>query len=150
MKTTIAMLLFVLITAYSEQCFSEDGPRNGNYWREMDYAGRLNYIVGFFDGMELGKMFSLWELMDEDENIGCNCELEVIESYGKYSDLFMSNITNYQVVDGLNEFYADYKNRSIKIDSGFWVVLNIIAGVPDYKVQELIENLRRSAKLHQK
>ena len=54
-------------------------------------------------------------------------------SYNEYAERYLSNRTSGQIVDGLNSFYEDYRNRTIAIDDAVWVVLRNIA---DHESQE--------------
>jgi len=47
------------------------------------------------------------------------------------------------VVDGLDNFYGDYRNRKILVQDAVWLVLNNVAGTPN--VEQMIQNWRRSA-----
>jgi len=58
---------------------------------------------------------------------------------------YLKNPTTDQVVDGLTEFYEDFRNRSIRVNEAIWVVLRQIAGDPSDQIKQLIANLRKSA-----
>lgn len=144
MKRRIKAILVIIFITYSSLSYSNDEPRNGNYWREMDYSSRLDYVVGFFDGIHLGYEFSYWGLNSEN---GPDCNVEVYNSFSRYCGFFLKNVTNDQIVDGLNEFYQDYRNRSIRVPDAIWIVLNMIAGVDNSALEEMIKNFRRNAKM---
>jgi hypothetical protein len=116
--------------------------RDGNWWIKQSQAGKVNYMVGFFDGMQLGNEFSYWGF---DKNTQEACTVHTIDSYSEYGEKYFSHVTNYQLVDGLDTFFADFRNRSITVSSAVWLVVNEIAGTPRETLDKMIEGWRRNA-----
>jgi hypothetical protein len=117
--------------------------RDGNWWISQEQLAKYSYMVGFFDGMELGENFSIWGMMKTptaDPAVG-----KAVSSYDQFSNKYLTNVTNGQVVQGLDEFYSDYRNRRIKVASGVWIVLNEISGKSKDEMQKLIETYRKNA-----
>ena len=54
-------------------------------------------------------------------------------------------MTNVQIVDGLDTFYKDHQNRSIRLKAAVWLVVNTIAGTPQDELDKMIEYLRKKA-----
>jgi hypothetical protein len=109
---------------------------------------KLDYVTGVFDGMELGRNFTSWGIYNLKEK-GSPCLSQAISSYSDYSEKFFASVTSSQIADGLDVFYKDYRNRSIKVHDAIWVVVNSIAGTPQDKIDKLTENLRKNAASHQ-
>ena len=122
---------------------AEDGRRDGNWWHDQDRLTRAAYIIGFFDGMDLGHNFSYWKLLKEKEKDSCIGE--IAESYREHSAKYFNNITNVQLMDGLDSFYADFRNRRIRVANAVWLVVNSIAGTPQEKLDSMVESWRRNA-----
>jgi hypothetical protein len=99
---------------------------------------KANYMIGFYDGIKLGGEFSYWNFTKYDAEFK-----KISDAYQEYEDKYISNITASQVVDGLNAFYKDSRNRRILVNDGVWLVLGQIAGDPD--MERTIENWRRTA-----
>jgi hypothetical protein len=135
------LLLICLLTIVPALSVAEENRRDGNWWREQDRFTRSVYIIGFFDGMDLGHNFSYWDFVKDKEMNACMGK--VAESYADYSSKYFKNVTNVQLVDGLNSFYTDFRNRSIRIADAVWLVVNGIAGTPQEKLDSMIENWRR-------
>ena len=55
---------------------------------------------------------------------------------------------NDQLVDGLDSFYKDYRNRTIKVHDAVWLVVNEIAGTPQQTMGKLIESYRQNASIN--
>lgn len=137
------LLLICLLVTLPSLSTAEDGRRDGNWWNIQDQSARAAYIVGFFDGMTLGQRFSYWSFAKNKKMNAC---LEkVLDSYTEYSSKYFNNVTNGQIVDGLNSFYADYRNRRIKIADAVWLVVNGIAGTPQKELDTMTESWRRNA-----
>lgn len=117
-----------------------DGIRDGNYWNTRVRSSKLDYVIGFFDGTQLGEQFSYWGLVKSDSK----CMGKVFESERTFGSKYLSGVTASQLADGLDNFYGDFKNRSIPISSAVWIVLNEIAGSPD--IDALILSWRKNSK----
>jgi hypothetical protein len=144
MTRGICVFCFVILTlSFVNGVAAPDNVRrDGNWWITLDRENKAAYIIGFFDGMELGHNFSYWG-MSEKENT--NCAGAVSSSYFNYYKKYFSNITNLQVADGLDAFYSDYRNRRIKIMGATWIVVNGIAGTPQEDVDKMTESWRKNA-----
>ena len=100
-------------------------------------------MLGFFDGMPLGNRFSFWDFAHTKEKDACSAD--AVESFKTFTDKYVRNVTNEQIADGLNTFYADYRNRSILIHDAVWLALNSIAGTPQAELDKMIESFRKTA-----
>jgi hypothetical protein len=125
----------------ASSAFAQPARRDGNWWNDQDRNYKLGYAAGLFDGLDLGRDFATWGLAPKDP-----CIVNSLESTEKYIAGFVAEATAGQLVDGLDDFYKDYRNRTIMADRAVWLVLNGVAGTPAAKLQEMIESHRRSAK----
>jgi hypothetical protein len=143
-KAFFAMTLLSVLPLYVQA--QPNSRRDGTWWNERSVGEKYSYVTGFFDGMELGHKFSYWGLLDEtkDDNQQSSCVTKSFDSYKNYGDKFFNEVTSSQVADGLTEFYKDYRNRSIRVNDGVWVVVNTIAGTPQEKIDSLVQNLRKN------
>jgi|WetSurSiteA1Bulk_404760.scaffolds.fasta_scaffold06723_3 hypothetical protein len=138
---SLVITFFVMVLPFG--LMAEDNRRDGNWWRGQDRLIRSAYIVGFFDGMDLGYNFSYWKFIQKKEMNSCIIQMH--ESYSEYSDKYFKNVSNSQLVDGLDSFYVDFRNRSIRVADAVWSVVNSIAGTPQEELDSMIENWRRNA-----
>jgi len=73
---------------------------NGRSWEKLDYAGKLGYVCGLFDGIAL-----FWATAEA----GRKTDLDSI-----YHSLSIpSNLTVGDVVKGMDEFYGDEANAKL-------------------------------------
>jgi hypothetical protein len=142
-KPLVFVLLFVALP-FSCVLAQTSTQRDGNWWRDKDDIAKLDYVIGIFDGMELGHDFTFWDIEGAKEK-GSSCLDQALSSYSKFSGKFFANVTSSQIADGLDVFYKDYRNRSIRVYDAIWVVANNIAGTPQEKIDKLTENLRKNA-----
>lgn len=142
----LATILAVGLTV--QHAKAEEIRRDGNWWRTTTREFRLSYMVGFSDGIWLGWRFSSVNLRGKDGQLDATEVIRVGRSFDKSLDL-IENLTNLQVVDGLDKFYTDYRNRRIRVLEAVWIVLQSINGTPDNDMEILIENARKSAAVEQ-
>ncbi len=117
--------------------------RDGNWWTGETETFKLAYVAGFYDGMDLGNRFSYWDLLKEDTMKSCLSRVST--SFSTYEQKYMGNTTNSQLVDGLDSFYSDYRNRRIVLPSAVWLVVNGIAGMPQKDLDKMIESWRKNS-----
>lgn len=145
MKGLVVLVLFAVIPVWVN---AQAGRRDGNWWLNETPANKLNYIVGFFDGMELGHNFSYWGILKDSGNKETACISDSHKSFDSLSAKFFSNVTNGQLVDGIDSFYKDFRNRGIRVPDAVWVVVNEIAGTPKQDIDGMIEGWRQNATKH--
>src|SRR5206468_3502197 len=80
MKLIIILLSMQLVLPFGGFFRAEKDRRDGNWWRSQDLSARYSYMVGFFDGMNLGHNFSYWKIMEERPQ--SSCLAEIAQSYG--------------------------------------------------------------------
>lgn len=131
----IFILLFLINIAQSSD------RNDGNYWRTMNETQKLKYMVGFIDGMNLGLDFSYWGFFEQNEE-SHKLAKKVLDSYNEHMDKYFENVTYDQFIDGLDNFYEDYRNRRILINRSVWLIVQSIAGTP--KMDKIIENYRQN------
>src|SRR5262249_18562998 len=116
--------------------------RDGNWWQLQNRSSKLDYATGFLDGMDLGHNFSFWAIKNDPK---MEATSKVAETYTYLLNKYVANVTNFQMVDGLDKFYEDFRNRRIEVSAGVWLVLNEISGKSEPEMQKMIENWRKSA-----
>jgi hypothetical protein len=139
-----ALSAFFLL-AISMSVFGGDFSTDGNWWLSLPKNVRAVYVAGFFDGKELGHNFSTWKYLSPNASKAEQASVnKARQSYSEYSQKYSHNITFDQLVDGLDSFYSDYRNRRIQLSGGVWLVLNAVAGTPEDELNKMIENWRKN------
>jgi hypothetical protein len=139
------LLVLVLLSLLPVCVHAQNNRRDGNWWKDVSPSGKLDYMVGFFDGMRLGHNFSLWGTLKDSGGKATPCLSGTVKSYQDHEAKYLSNVTNDQIVDGLDIFYKDYRNRSIQVHDAVWLVLSSIAGSPQNELDKMIESWRKNA-----
>jgi hypothetical protein len=149
MKMFAARLFALFVISMTVATIARDQvstTRDGNWWLRQDELMKASYITGFFDGIGLGHNFSYWGYKDEYKTNpdAASAMAKTVASFDEYSQKYLNTVTSGQLADGLDKLYADYRNRSIKVSNGTWLVLNSIAGKSDAEMEKMIESYRKS------
>lgn len=139
---TLALLASVAVAMPSR---SEDVRRDGNWWLTLPRSDKLSYTLGVFDGAQLGSNFSMWKYMYSKLEHERVCTAQAQKAYSDYFDKYFANTTNGQLVDGLDTFYEDYRNRRIRAYGGIWLVMHGIAGLPEKELDKMTESWRSNS-----
>jgi hypothetical protein len=138
MKNTFKLIVLLFLFSFG---VAHAKDRNGNWWRDLDRAEKLMYVLGVADGTNLGYGFTTWKLA-RDKSAGDAHERATAANI-EYTKRYMSKVTTDQIVDGLDVFYSDFRNRSISTFGATWLVLAQVAG--DQDVEEKIISWRKNA-----
>jgi hypothetical protein len=139
----IAMVFVLCLTAPLSRNQEYD-RRDGSWWNGLDPVSKPIYVSGLLDGMKLGNDFSVWGVGQSSSD--CKDAAKLVQSgYADYRAKYLTNVTNIRIVDGLDAFYSDAKNRGILVHGAMWLVLNQIAGKPPAEMQALVEKWRSGA-----
>src|SRR5215469_1506360 len=137
----VSAVLFVLCLTAPLSRNQEYDRRDGNWWNRLDAVSKPIYVSGLLDGMQLGNKFSVWGI-GQSGGDGKDAAKLVESAYSEYRAKYLTNVTNIRIVDGLDGFYSDAKNRGILVNGATWLVLNEIAGKPQAEMQALVEKWR--------
>jgi len=67
MKLTAGVLYVLVLLCASNGALAENVREDGNWWRSFGTESHVPFIVGFFQGMALGKHFSYWDYIEDGE-----------------------------------------------------------------------------------
>ena len=133
-------ILFVLVlsvTGYSQA----NERRDGNWWLKNPRPAKAVYVLGFFDGIQMGERASTYQLDKTSRD-------KTEQAHKAYTDKYLAHVTDGQLVNGFDEFYKDPQNRAIKVDEAAIAVLRQIAGDPPDVIKALTDTLRNLSKEH--
>ena len=150
----LALLLMYAIVTPLEADQGQGRNRDGNWWTSLPSSGSdvaLNlsinswYITGSMDGA-IGVANNLVfqagiEALDEKAE---KVRIDYLRTINRY--FAGGRATQGERIDGLDAFYADFRNRNILVGHAIGIVLHQIAGYPQKVVVDgMIEVLRRNA-----
>ncbi len=116
---------------------AESVDHDGNWWRSQMQSAKYQYAARLFDGSTGG--FNFLEF-------GMSADIPVKtanpNSCGTGSQKYV-HITGGQLIDGLDKFYSDHRNRNIAISNAVTVVVCRVAGMPQDALLKMIEQYRK-------
>ncbi len=143
MKYFRILTLISLTVLTSVSALADENRRDGNWWLNQPETVQAVYAVGFFDGVDLGHHFSIWKYANNKKSRETWIPL-ANKSFNEYTEKYLNNVTSGQLIDGLNSFYSDYRNRRIRVQVAVWLVASSIAGTPEAELNKMIENWRKN------
>jgi hypothetical protein len=141
-KTFLPLLMLVAIVLITPQVYAGQSRTDGNWWLKMTFSNKLYYMVGFYNGMDLGQQFIIWEMAKTRTEE--KAFLKVSNLYDRHLKFFRK-FSHGQLVHGVNAFYGDPNNRNIFIQHAVWVVGQKLAGKPPAEIEKLVELFRKMA-----
>lgn len=125
-------IIFIVGNIICPNSFSQS-DFNGNNWVGWDLKIRLVYLAGYVDGRQRG----VWEAVE-------TIVPEILPNWEKDPRMrsLEFNITVGQMLDGLNSFYSNYRNRIICIRNALNIVKDEATGRKHWSEDE-IQRLRK-------
>jgi hypothetical protein len=127
---TIFFCAVVIILIVSPIIGTEKSPSNDGYcWTQYDYLGeisstwfKIGYLNGRYEGYDRlsNELYAIATLLSPGENPCARALMTIVDSWVDYYSL--GGITWGQMIDGLDEFYSDWRNRQIEISDALYAV----------------------------
>lgn len=139
-------LLIFLLTTCSIAC--GQNKKDGNWYRSIDEHARVFFVAGYVAGQANASLVVTATICLDDGNDGdalLACVSRREETLRKRYYFGSGGTTVGQIKDGLDAFYADYRNRGIPVDGAMATVSMSINGVPAALVEKNTERLRQDA-----
>ena len=148
-RLRVSILLALLVSVHGAQA----AGRDGNTWGQLNASEKLNYVAGFFDGVEYGQVTytgALLTAMADPKNGKFDAKrAEVAKAAGAQANQRLEKdfggVTAGQLVAGLDKVYADYRNTRIGLGDALTVVIRSINGASDDSINQLLESKRAAA-----
>src|SRR5215469_17217806 len=125
------LIAFVVSVCAGTSAFAQE-RRDGNWWNAQAPEVRPYFIAGMLDGVSLGFMYTILSpSKDADGHATEEAKRAAdaaVNSFAVAQRKYLLTVKVGQINDGLNEFYKDFRNRSILVALGADVVLRQIAG----------------------
>jgi hypothetical protein len=120
---------------------------DGNAWNSYSLEEKYTFIDGYKTGVR-----RVYQIIEEISDIQQKTQEATQDEYWKKAFEYLSklivldvmNITDFdQILEGVDTFYKDYANRHINLYHAFLIVERRVRGLPEKKIEELIEKYRR-------
>jgi hypothetical protein len=137
MKRRLILFLVAAVVLFSVNFCNAEGPkRDGNWWQTFPESAKVFYVAGLQDGLLIGHGFS---------DPLSPCAEQELKTFQEQIKKYSANVSVKQIVDGLDRFYSDYRNRGIRIHFAVAIVMLSIAGEPQKGIDEKTEQARQEA-----
>lgn len=145
------MIIILLLLLGSEVLADEQEIHDGYWWKNKTESFKLGYVVGFTEGwiemLDEWKIEIRWDLMyakNLQDTVAHQSDLESLSRhYG-----WVYGVKFGDMVDGLDHFYSDYRNRNIKFCRALEIVCNEIKGESPERIELLTRRERLMAQMN--
>jgi hypothetical protein len=123
------LLAWSVTTAAQQQAPAHDGV----WWRQQSSAFKAGYMLGFMEGHQAG-VHALVASVHGDA--------ETVQFYDKQTRLY-ADVTNGQLVAGMDTVYRDFRNLTIPVSQALFVVLRSLRGqLTDREAEDFLRFMR--------
>ena len=138
-------LVFLMIMGTVAYVGADEIRFDGNFWKNSDQTTKEFFVSGVLGGIFAGQDRVMASAMEDVEKgkIDMKC-FAAISSLKSSLEADMKKIKVGQIVDGIDEFYSDFKNRSIKVKWAYLVVMQQIKGTSEEETKKFIESVRQN------
>jgi hypothetical protein len=110
------------------------------FWNKLDDNAKLAYLLGYFHAERFYRF-----ALDNGAKPRCTDEGKAwIEDFDR-KILTSDNLSLKQAVDGINEFYKNWKNQSVYLNFAINIVKMQIAGRSQPEIEEAIRKARSAS-----
>lgn len=117
---------------------------DGNNWRDSQNAiSRVALMQGYVEGYSMAQAIApFYTCLAIKESKDCLARSN--EVVGQ-SMIDFAGLTFGQLRDGVDSFYADYRNRKIELPGAMNYVVKAIRGTPTAELEQMVERMREFA-----
>lgn len=138
-KTVLGLALFLIATAgfAAERAATPEitPPSNGEEWLRLSSTEKLFWAIGYSQGYR--------EALDKiDVTSGPSSPCASLAARTERQSSTAGKVTGFELVSGLEKFYADPANTGIPVGSAIRIYLLQASGKDQTTIQELIDTAR--------
>ena len=145
--TTIRTVLTALIILFSATyAYADEVKYDGDFRGQRDRATKELIVSAVFWGAEAGqdRVFAEVILYRGGKSIKVECA-NAVSDVLKTLQAERKAIRTGQVVDHIDKFYSDSKNKSLRLKWAFLVAMEQVKGTRDEEIRQLIEEIKKKA-----
>ena len=149
MKTHIGCVVLFLALAGAGR--AEDRPHNAYWWADFSRERNLVFVQGYVEAMTHAHGIAQWACL-ADRNGGKLPEKylgrEAIEACSQSPTVTVYDFTDIpfgQLVDGVDEFYKDFRNKDVEINLGLRYVRDQLKGKSAKELEDELTLWRRGS-----
>ncbi len=136
-RSFLAISSTVLVATPS---FGQDQSTNrhdGNWWKDLNVLTKFGYVIGYAEGSE--KADINWAYRE------CRTKVTVKYLAGIQKVNDFSGITIGQSIEGLDQFYDDFRNTRILSKDAITIVKAQISGTNQKEIDDGLQIMRKTA-----
>jgi hypothetical protein len=134
MKFAVALIILTALAANTLPGVNFD-DRNGNWWNTRSKMEKAIYTLGMMDGVYTGGAILI------------KSGAQAVNGFNSDVERLFGKTNAAQLIDGMDRFYRDFRDRGIGTSQALWLVGWQISGATDAQLQPYIIALRRTAAL---
>lgn len=141
-KTLIStLLLWCTLAAPALGATQQAWHADGNWWLSQTQSAKEAHLLGVMDGLLLQESLVLRSHIDgeNDSNVILKKQAESMAAPRR----LLKNLNSNQVRDGLDSFYADFRNRQISLPLALQIVIYQINAESPLVIENLINSFRK-------
>jgi len=144
MKRTCVVLLVLLATGIAQ---GQQEKPNGFWWLNSSETFKVGFVSGYVEAINRAYQSTKWRCLGESlESKTKWTEKEAAECVSPVAAYDFTNIRFGQLVDGVDEFYKDFRNKNIHINAALDYVRDQLRGDKSAKqLEEELNQYRRNA-----
>jgi hypothetical protein len=119
---------------------SED--RDGNWWRTRRGFDKAVYVTGMIDGVYIGTAILTKNILTRGDSKGDSTAVDSLTAGAKR---LLVGVKVGQLVDGMDRFYSDFRNRGIMAWAALYIVSMQISGATDEEIRTWTLMYRRAS-----
>jgi hypothetical protein len=134
---TCALAVCVFVGVLVTSTLAEE-DRDGNWWRTRRVFDKAVYVTGMIDGVSIGTAILTKNIMTKGDPTA-------LDSLATGTKRLLAGVKVQQLVDGIDRFYSDFRNRGIMTWAAFYIVGMQISGATDEEIQNWTLMYRRAS-----
>lgn len=137
------------LVCLAEKSVAAPPDRDGKWWKTRGETEKTIYTLGLLDGIETAKcmvdpnMHYLAAPEDPSRFVSENAKA-IYDVLDHVDRRLFANVDLGDLIEGLNQFYKDFRNREIDVPAALFLVGLQISGGSDEEVQRLIVIMRKA------
>ena len=146
-----ALILLALAgtVAHGQEAHSQEINHNGYWWVDQPRIFKLGFVTGFAMAMTGNSDAAVLRCLAAKEGGAEKASGEDWKACTLTPAVVMLNYSGLrtgQLVDGVDEFYKDFRNKNILVDVALRYVKDELRGMTDKELQDELATFRQSAK----
>jgi len=134
---TCALAVCVFVSVLVTSSLAEE-DRDGNWWRTRRELDKAVYVTGMIDGVYIGTAILTKDIMTKGDPTA-------LDSLTAGTKRLLVGVKVEQLVDGMDRFYSDFRNRGIMAWAALYIVGMQISGATDEEIRTWTLMYRRAS-----